>query len=182
LQAGRGVELAPDDARCHSILSYVHGLLDEYELAEAEARRAVQLNPCDADALDYLALAVLVRGRPEEALERLGRAMDVNPLWPSHYDEILADAYFDLRRYEAAIQVMHRVPRLRARQEMQLAACHAYLGQPEAARRHVARARALAPDWDFVGKFRGEYNFESEDLRQHMIEGVKLALRMANDG
>jgi hypothetical protein len=33
-----------------------------------------------------------------------------------------------------------------------------------------------------VGEFRGEYNFESEDLRQHTIEGGRLALRMAEDG
>jgi tetratricopeptide (TPR) repeat protein len=179
-QAVRGVELSPDEAHCHGILCYVDGLLEEYELAESTARRAVHLNPCDADALLYMALAVLVRGRPAECLEWLDRAMDVNPLWPSYYDETLADALFDLGRYEEAIRIMHRIPRLRARQEMQLAACHAYLGQRDAARRHVGRARELEPDWNSVDKFRGEYNFESKELLGHMIRGVELALRMAD--
>jgi hypothetical protein len=64
---------------------------------------------------------------------------------------------------------------------MQLAACHAYRGQRDPARQHAARARELAPDWKVVDKFRGEYNFESKDLLGHMIQGVELALKMADE-
>ena len=63
------VELSPDESRCHSHLSYFHGYLREFAAGEKTAQRAVDLNPCDAEAIFTLANALMRRGRAEEYLD-----------------------------------------------------------------------------------------------------------------
>lgn len=47
-RAMRAVELAPLESRCHRIAAYVRSQLFEFAAAEQAARRAFDLNPCDA--------------------------------------------------------------------------------------------------------------------------------------
>jgi tetratricopeptide (TPR) repeat protein len=178
-QGLRGAQLSPEESRCHGILSYFHAWLGEFEQAEQAARRAVDLNPCDADALQYLAVALLARGQPQACVDWLERAKDVNPLWPLHYDEDLAYALFDLERYADAAVAFLRLPRRRALHEMQLAACYAQLGRHDLARRHVALAQELEPGADFVSKFRQMAVCEDEAIEERLIRAVELALTMS---
>jgi tetratricopeptide (TPR) repeat protein len=87
LAAGRaalGVELSPDESRCHGILAYMLTLLGEVAAAEREALLAIELNPCDPDGPFELALVLAWSGRSAEALPWLERAKALNPLWPAH--------------------------------------------------------------------------------------------------
>jgi TolB-like protein len=133
------VELSPDESRCHSHLSYFHGYLREFAAAEKTAQRAVDLNPCDAEAIFALANASMRRGQAEECLDWIERAKEINPLWPAYYDATLSSALFDLGRYDEAAQVLLRLPRLSARQEMRLAATFALMGERDLARKHATR-------------------------------------------
>lgn len=178
-QGLRGVQLSPEESRCHGILSYFHTWLGEFEQAEQAARRAVDLNPCDADALQYLAMVLLARGKPQACLEWLDRAMEINPLWPPHYDEDRAYALFDLERYADAAAAFQKLPMRRASHEMLLAACYARLGRPDLVRRHVAHAQDIEPGTDWVAKFRQSADSEDEILVTRLIQGVELALTMS---
>ncbi|EYD75598.1 transcriptional regulatory protein-like type [Rubellimicrobium mesophilum DSM 19309] len=133
----RGVQLSPEDSRCQGLLSLFHTCLAEFEPAEEAARRAVALNPCDADALHHLASVLLSRGRPQECLDWLDRAKDINPLWPEYYDLVHAMGLLHLDRHEEAARLLSRITQRSAHHEIWLAASYAMAGDVAQARRHA---------------------------------------------
>jgi TolB-like protein len=173
----RGVQLWPEESRCHGILSFFHVWLSEFEQAEQAARRAVQLNPCDADSLFNLANVLMDRGRSGDSLEWFERAKDINPMWPAHYDNEHSMALFQLGRHAESARLLSRIPRRGARQEMRLAATYALMDERDLARRHAVTAEALAPGADFVELAR-VYPFEHDCDRQGLIDGIRLALAL----
>lgn len=177
-QGLRGVQLSPEESRCHGILSWFHMWFDEFDQAEEAARRAATLNPCDADSLLNMACVLTNRGRFQESLEWFERAKDVNPLWPPHYDGWHAFALYHLAGYEEAARLLSRVPRRSAPQEIRLAATYARMGEWDLARRHADRAQSLAPGQDIVEWARTSYPFEHARDRQVLIGGIELALEM----
>lgn len=180
-QGLRGAWVSPDESRCHGLLSLIHGWLAEFGLAEEAACRAVELNPCDANALCSLSVALLIRGDPQGCLDRIELAKDLSPMWPAHYDGEHSFALFHLSRYEESARLLSRLPWRSARQEMRLAATQALMGEREVARRHAALARSLAPGQDFVALARTRYPYEHDRDRQPLIDGIELALRMARE-
>ncbi|EYD73982.1 hypothetical protein Rumeso_04451 [Rubellimicrobium mesophilum DSM 19309] len=177
-QVQRGVQLSPEESRCQGILSYVQTWFREFEQAEQSARRAVALNPCDADSLFNMGNVLVDRGRAQESLEWFERAKDINPMWPGYYDNEHSLALFFVGRYAESAQALSRVPRHSARQEMRLAATYAHMGERDLVRQHVAKAQALAPGQDFVELVK-IYSFEHDRERQRLLDGIKLALEMA---
>jgi tetratricopeptide (TPR) repeat protein len=121
------------------------------------------------------------RGQPEECIRWIEHAKAINPLWPAYYDGAFSAALYDLDQYEEAARVLSRLPLLTARQELRLAATYARMGELDLARQHVARARALAPDLDFVEAARLGWTSEHEHTLRHMTEGIELALRVAEE-
>jgi hypothetical protein len=89
-------------------------------------------------------------------------------------------ALFHLDRHEDCVRLLSRIPNRNARQEMRMAASYALLGERELARRHVERARILAPGQDFVELARIGYSFEHDRHRQAVVDGVRLALEMGS--
>ncbi|MFC5567066.1 winged helix-turn-helix domain-containing tetratricopeptide repeat protein [Rubellimicrobium aerolatum] len=176
----RGVQLSPEESRCHGILSFFHLWLGEFELAEQAATRAVGTNPCDADGLLNLASVLMHRGRFQESLPWFERAKDINPMWPGYYDNEHSLALFHLGRHEEAARLLSRVPRRNARQEMRLAATYALMDELDLSRRHVEEARALAPGVDSVELARIGYPYEHDCDRQQLIEAIRLALGRAS--
>ena len=177
-QGLRGVQLSPDESRCHGILSWFHMWFREFEQAEQAARRAVALNPCDADSLFNVACVLMNRGRFQESLEWFERAKDINPLWPAFYDGWHAFALYHLDRYEEAARLLSRVPRRSVRQEMRLAATYARMGERDLAQRHAEQAASLVPGVDLAELTWADYPYEHDRDRQALTEGVKLALEI----
>ncbi|MEP9389437.1 adenylate/guanylate cyclase domain-containing protein [Mesorhizobium sp. KR9-304] len=60
--ARRGVELDPQEGGCHRILGQLLLYLHEYDLAEHHARRAIGLNPNDADGAATMGDVLIQRG------------------------------------------------------------------------------------------------------------------------
>jgi TolB-like protein/DNA-binding winged helix-turn-helix (wHTH) protein len=175
-EAARGVALSSDESGCHSILAYCHATLGEFEAAEREARHAIGINPCDADALFKLAVVLVWRGASAEALEWIERAKGIEPLWPAYYDLLHSEALLFLGRYAESARMLRGLPALNPRQEMQLAATYALGGEPDLARHHAAQARAAAlgrdvGEWTRTGHPRG-----SADDIERLAEGIRLAL------
>ena len=181
-QAMRGLELAPDESACHRILSMFHVALGEWDAAEGAARRAVALNPCNADALHDMGFVAMVRGRGADCLEWLERAKEIDPLWPAYYDATLSAALFGLGRYEESAASLQRLPRLSARQQMRLAATFALQGDRDGARRHAALARALMPGADFAAIARGAWAGERPEQVERLVGGIERALGMLGEG
>lgn len=81
--ARRALELDPDLAEAHSAFACATMLYDlDYDLAEREFKRALELNPKYPQAIAWYGLFLLqwIGGRDQEALEQLLWAVEVDPL------------------------------------------------------------------------------------------------------
>lgn len=105
--AEKGVALDDELPQALWVLAYVHLFRREYGDAEVAANRAVTLDPNYADSYLTLAVCKLHFGMPEEALQRIRKAMLLNPDYPSAYASVLGQAYFYMGQYEKSVQFLH---------------------------------------------------------------------------
>jgi len=80
----------------------------EYVKALVEAEKAIRYDPNYANAHVLLATLLYYAGRPEEGLERIKKAMLLNPHHPYNYTFHLGQAYYILRRYDEAIETFQQ--------------------------------------------------------------------------
>ncbi|HSF63487.1 MAG TPA: winged helix-turn-helix domain-containing protein [Paracoccaceae bacterium] len=177
----RGVDLAPDEARCHVMVALARLWRREFAAAELAARRALDLNPWDADLMALLGYVVTLRGRPEEGIDLIEAAIRLNPLHPDWYNADMALALHQAGRHAEAIARLQCLPVLSAWRETRLAACHAALGDARGAARHLARAEALSPGWDAMAETRGWAELEHPADLQRYVAEVERALAIARD-
>jgi tetratricopeptide (TPR) repeat protein len=102
--AEKAIALGEGIAESHFALAIIKGWTDwDWAGAEAEFRRAIEINPAFPDARAYYAyLLLMVLQRPREALPQAERALQldpVNPLFQSYYAQHL----LCVRRYDDAI-------------------------------------------------------------------------------
>jgi len=106
--AERALALDETLAEAHNSLAYVSFIYDwEFERAEREARRAIELNPSYAPARDTYASYLTAMGRFEEADRESRRAVELDPFAPL----IAMDRSWDLtaaRRYAEAIELARK--------------------------------------------------------------------------
>ena len=177
--ATHAVQCAPDEARCHWILSIVRLMRREFAASELNIGRALDLNPHDPDLMAWMGLVLAMRGQPERGLDWLERARELNPLHPDWYHTDMAITLQMLGRYREAIAQLQCLPPHSPWHLSRLAACHAMAGDAEAAARCLARAEALHPGWDAAAELRKATMLEHEaDIAQALAEiGRALAAR-----
>jgi pentatricopeptide repeat protein len=100
--ARRALELDPTIVEAHLLLAGVQQEEWHWADAEAEYRRALQLNPNDAGAHSGLAFWLLCQGRTEEALTWARRGRELDPIAVS--GTMIGEILFHSHRYEEAIQ------------------------------------------------------------------------------
>ena len=93
----------------YQTLAYVHLLQKEFDQAVVEARRAVVLDPNDADACITLGEVLSCAGEPQEAIRLIEKALQLDPHYPPSYLFALGQAYYLLERYEEAIVAYKRL-------------------------------------------------------------------------
>ncbi len=95
--------LALDDtlAEAHAVLGGVQGNLFEWEAADREFRRALELKPDDARTLNWYAFLLVQMGRYDEAVSQAKRAIMLEPL-NLKYNDTLGVLYRAARQYRQA--------------------------------------------------------------------------------
>ncbi len=78
--AKRALTLDDNLAEAHASLGQVYSNEEEYESAEKEFLRAIELNPGYATAHQWYSLALDAMNRPDEALKEIEIAYELNPL------------------------------------------------------------------------------------------------------
>lgn len=73
------VELAPDDAEAWHRRATVHYLQKDYELALADLRHALDIDPKHYNAINDLGVVLQALGAKKEALQAFRKALEVNP-------------------------------------------------------------------------------------------------------
>ena len=99
----KALELDSTLAEVHYGLAVVRAWTDwDWEGAEAEFRRALEINPNYAEARAVYSHLLMIMRRPEEAMAQIERAMELDPHNPSFQAFYGGDLVF-LRRYDDAI-------------------------------------------------------------------------------
>lgn len=137
----------PGNGAAHSALATVHEYIDhDWSAAEAEYRRAIQLNPNSATSKLNLAALLLTLGHPEQALDLLHQSLMIDPLQPlAHIN--LASTLTMLGRFDEAEQAARKLAELQPARAPQthslLATIETLRGNAKAA---LAEARQVSGD------------------------------------
>ena len=84
--ATKAVQLAPSTAEAHAILGQVALRKDwNFEVAEREMRRAIELDPSRAIYHLWLSVLLCFQSRFDESLQEIDLARAADPLWPPVY-------------------------------------------------------------------------------------------------
>ena len=84
-------------------------------------------------------------GQAEEGIEWIRKAMRLNPYHPERFWFHLARAQFAARRYAEAVESLRRISAPDVLHHALFAACHAQLGEQEAAAAHTAQVLKRTP-------------------------------------
>jgi TolB-like protein/Flp pilus assembly protein TadD len=161
------------DARGFGELGYVHLYRKDHDASVSAYRRALLLNPNDADLMSDMADALAHSGESEESVALLERAMQLNPFFPDQYLWHLAGAYYNLHRYEEAI---HSVQMMQNPTEGRrvLAASLAQLGRLDQARHEAEKVMRAHPNFT-VERWASVVPDRLETDVAHFVEGLRKA-------
>ncbi len=177
--ASTGVSLSPEEARTHRILGLVRLYLREYDAAEHHVARSLELNPYDADTIAQMGYLLVLRGRGDEGIAWMDRAVRLNPLHPDWYHFDRSMALYLAGDYAGAAERLGRIPRLGAWGLARLGAAQALAGDTAAARKTLARLHALQPGFDPVDYAVRGIAFERQQDLDRVVEGMH-ALRQVS--
>ena len=179
--ATRAIMLARDQPTGHRVLSFIQMYLRDYAGAEHSLRRAIELNPYDAESVDQMGYLLTLRGRPVEALAWLDRAVRLDPIHPPWYNYDRSLALYSIGDYHGAAAAIEPGPALPPWMRTRLAACLAQQGDHEQARFHAAKINELDPAFSPLTYAKKGVAFEHPADIQHFAEGVFLALGLPSE-
>jgi DNA-binding SARP family transcriptional activator/Flp pilus assembly protein TadD len=171
--AEKAAALDPFDGRTMRERGYAELYLRQHDESLASFEEALQLNPHDADILADYADALAHAGNPSDGLKYCLKAIDLNPLPPDDYVWTLGSIYYQLGRYDDAIQALKQVENNPSTARL-LAACCAQLGDDSAAQRYSRVVRAVYPGFCVHHVESIVPNRNAEDTR-HLVEGLQRA-------
>jgi adenylate cyclase len=174
-EARKAIALAPDEPDGHRALGRIHLARAEYDQAQHALKRAIEINPSDANALAVWGGLQSFSGQVAEAIGSLQLALKLDPtLEPNHVFD-LALAYYLARQHEDALRIAERglarypdFPMF----NLPAAAAAAQLGRKEQAARYVEALRRRLPflDTDNVGS-----RFKDPAHAAYLRDGLKAA-------
>lgn len=174
----RAVDLDPLNPRAHAMLAITHYFRRDDAIFEAEAERALALNPNDPEMAGTLGAYFVYAGQYERGLALLSESMRLNPLHPTwyHYSFVIWHVLGD--EYAAALARLERVDIKEFHWTLLLKAAvlalSGALGEAAAAYR---RFRALYPAFDVEAYLR--LWIRSEAYIARIVSGIDSAARAA---
>ena len=109
LMAEKATRLDPQNAYARCWLAIVHFFRRENDKFEAEAQRALSLNPNDPETLADIGHYLAFMGQFERGLELSKRARQLNPLHPGWYHFSAARYHYDQNAYEETLADVQRI-------------------------------------------------------------------------
>jgi len=163
------------------VAHFVNGLVyrekGKYPRARAEAEEALALDPNYANAYVLLATLMYFTGEPQQGLEQILKAMQLNPYHPYNYPFHLGQAYFILGRYDDAIDAFSSgldsnpsSERLR----VWLAAAYAKAGRLDDARWEAEQVLTLNPAFS-IERIAQAFPFSQPGDLENFLSGLRQA-------
>jgi TolB-like protein/Tfp pilus assembly protein PilF len=132
----------------HVVLSFISLWKKQYDQAVVEARRALALDPNNAETLTQIS-QILAFSEPQEGIGLVEKAMRLNPRYPPLYVLELSLTYRMAGRYEEALAPGEKFLALAPNStpaHFNLAVIYSELGREEEARAVVANWQRLTPN------------------------------------
>jgi len=87
--AEKALALDPQLVEAHLAMGRIHGFYDsDWAAADASFRKALDLEPSNAQALRHAGAQALVLGRGNEAIDLANKAIERDPLRPNYYTNL----------------------------------------------------------------------------------------------
>jgi len=155
----QGIDTIEQFEREHWLLLYFRGIarerLGKWDLAEADFRKALDLNEDQPLVLNYLGYSLVDQGlKLDEALEMIKTAVELRPT-DGYIVDSLGWVYFRLGRYEEAVKELERAIELRPADPVindHLGDAYWMVGRRNEARFQWNHARDLGPEEDELPK------------------------------
>ena len=170
--AERAVELDPLDNISHWALGEAAFWAGQPDRARQHIRKALALNPNDADVLVVASYIEAALGDPETSLRSLQMAMDRNPTNPRWYHWAAGVTLATLGRYKEALKEYDQYGPPHADIFKLRAIALVQLGRLEEARAQVRALLALRPDMTIAKVRKRDFCMPDVDVR---IESLRLA-------
>ncbi|NGO51845.1 adenylate/guanylate cyclase domain-containing protein [Allomesorhizobium camelthorni] len=170
----RALALDDNDADVHRILAAVNVNSNELTTARYHQERALALNPNYDLVVVQQGELLTWLGRPEEGIEWIRKAMQLNPHHPERFWSHLGKAHFAARQYGEAIEAFMHLSTMDPVQRAFAAACYGWLGDEIAAAAHLGKIRTLDPQFD-LDSFIATLHYAQESDVQHVREGLLKA-------
>jgi tetratricopeptide (TPR) repeat protein len=145
----------------------------QYDESVDFLRRAEALSPNYANVLASFADTLVQASKPDEGLEKIKLALDLNPLAPDEYFWTAAGASYSLGEYEQALKFIDRMKDQLPADRL-AAACWGMLGNAKKAKQLVARTFEVHPEFD-LDRWMAIVPFKEEWQKKHYFEGLKSA-------
>jgi adenylate cyclase len=166
--------LDENDSDVHRILAAVNVVRDDLDRAVYHQERALSLNPNDDLIVVQQGEILTWLGQPEEGIEWIRKAMRLNPYHPERFWNHLGRAYFVARRYGEAIEAFQRISAPDHFLTAFLAACHAHLGNDDAARKHTQDTLQRQAEFR-VGNYLATLHYKRDSDLEHHRQGLLKA-------
>jgi len=175
--ATRALSLEPQLPVAYWVRGLAYRETGDYVKALVEAEKAIEYDPNYANAHILLATLLYFAGRPEEGLERILKAMEINPHHPFNYTFHLGQAYFILHRYRESVDTLRKALESNPASErihVWLAAALARAGALDDARWEATQVRVLNPEFS-LQRMEQSLPFSNPADRQHVIDSLRMA-------
>ena len=107
--ATKAIEIDDDLSEGHASLGFsLHAGNYEWSKAEHHLRRAMELNPSNANAFVWYSIVLFTEGRFDEALDFARRGVEIDPLTPFNHHNVGWGLYY-ARRFDEAAEQYRRV-------------------------------------------------------------------------
>lgn len=171
--AQKATSLDPQNAYAHCWLAIVHFFLGENDKFEAEAMRALVLNPNDPEILADIGHYLTFMGEFERGFNLSSQAQQLNPLHPGWYHFCFARYHYNKHLYEDMLVDVQRISMPDFFWTHMLnAAAFGQLGRSEA-RTSLEQVFKLKPDFSAERELH-KWNASSPDF-EHIMEGLRKA-------
>jgi adenylate cyclase len=172
--AEKALALDQNDMECLRILCEIHMEHENLEKAEHYHDRAFALNPNDPRMLAQRGELMVWLGRPDEAVEWVQRAMQLDPLGANGFAHLLGRALRADRRYEEAIAAYKQIHTVRYQHHAEMAACYAASGTDHEAAKQKAETLRLNPGFS-IETYIASLSYKNAADREHLRDSLHKA-------
>jgi class 3 adenylate cyclase/TolB-like protein len=148
--AQRALGLSDEIPEVYFALAVVYRNQKRHAEGIAASRRSIDIDPNYADGYAQLAINLNFAGQPEEGLQAILKAMELNPRSPFFYVWLEGQSHYLLGQFDEAAELFERVaqsnPEFPAAHKM-LAATYIELGRTDDAEWAAEELQALNPDF-----------------------------------